>query len=255
LDTPEVLEAWIAERKKRWPSTSRVEEKKRKLEEAVARGQLSMDDSGLHGIKRRRMNESTTKGRQMGHRNGEDNKRGKGRGRGRGADAGWRGRGRRAETTIHSRDVIESSSAAKAAHITQSVVQNDMANSDSSSDDDGGEPEVISSKPLLGSISGAISLHAGRWDTANLGMEGGGCGENAVLELSQDAKRQTKKVSQQQPKKLPRNPFACRPTLLRNVSRNDRMLCTCLIRTSPVTSSRNSDDDLQSFTGRPILGR
>ncbi|KAF7347760.1 NUFIP1 domain-containing protein [Mycena venus] len=49
LDSPEQVEAWIAERKKRWPSAPRVEEKKRKMEEAVARGQLSLEDSGLAG--------------------------------------------------------------------------------------------------------------------------------------------------------------------------------------------------------------
>ncbi|KAJ7925869.1 nuclear fragile X mental retardation-interacting protein 1-domain-containing protein [Mycena leptocephala] len=40
LDSPEEVEAWIAERKRRWPSAPRVEEKKRKMDEAVARGQL-----------------------------------------------------------------------------------------------------------------------------------------------------------------------------------------------------------------------
>ncbi|KAJ7103439.1 nuclear fragile X mental retardation-interacting protein 1-domain-containing protein [Mycena belliarum] len=37
LDTPEQLEAWIAERRRRWPSAQRVEDKKRKMEEAMTR--------------------------------------------------------------------------------------------------------------------------------------------------------------------------------------------------------------------------
>ena len=35
LDDPDVLDAWIAERKRRWPSANLVEEKKRKREEAI----------------------------------------------------------------------------------------------------------------------------------------------------------------------------------------------------------------------------
>lgn len=43
MNTPEDIEAWIAERKKRFPTANRVAEKKTKLEEAVARGQLPFD--------------------------------------------------------------------------------------------------------------------------------------------------------------------------------------------------------------------
>ncbi|KAI8138169.1 nuclear fragile X mental retardation-interacting protein 1-domain-containing protein [Fennellomyces sp. T-0311] len=40
LDTPEALAAWIAERKKNWPSQANVERKKKEEEERKARGQL-----------------------------------------------------------------------------------------------------------------------------------------------------------------------------------------------------------------------
>ena len=43
LNTPEDVEAWIAERKKRFPTASSVADKKAKLEEAIARGQLPFD--------------------------------------------------------------------------------------------------------------------------------------------------------------------------------------------------------------------
>jgi hypothetical protein len=47
LNTPEEIEAWKAERKKRFPTASRVADKKAKLEEAIARGQLPFDET--HG--------------------------------------------------------------------------------------------------------------------------------------------------------------------------------------------------------------
>ncbi|TFY50427.1 hypothetical protein EVG20_g11525, partial [Dentipellis fragilis] len=52
LNTPEAIEGWIAERKKRWPTADRVEDKKRKLEEAIARGQI-IEDPSLRGKRRR----------------------------------------------------------------------------------------------------------------------------------------------------------------------------------------------------------
>ncbi|KAJ7492538.1 hypothetical protein FB451DRAFT_1336429 [Mycena latifolia] len=85
LDSPEELAAWIAERKRRWPSATRIEEKKRKMEEAVARGQLSLEDSGLAGRKRRRVDDG-------GGQSGRGGERGRGRGA---ARANSRGRGTR----------------------------------------------------------------------------------------------------------------------------------------------------------------
>lgn len=45
LDTPELINAWIAERKNRFPTSARVEEKKRKMAEAIERGQLDLNHS------------------------------------------------------------------------------------------------------------------------------------------------------------------------------------------------------------------
>jgi Nuclear fragile X mental retardation-interacting protein 1 (NUFIP1). len=230
LDTPEVLEAWITERKNRWPSTIRVEEKRKKLAEAIGRGQLCMVNSG-YGRKGPKMGESTAKGRQLGHRLRDGQERGRGRNgarrRDRGTDAGWRGRlGHGEFTTEVCRNVADGvgySSATMAARGTQSAVQTDLTNYDSSSDDDDDdEPDVISSKQLSGLTNAEMSLHTGGCGGTTHGMDGGGGGRNMVLEPSKDNKSQTfkplKKNSQSLPKKLPQNPFASRPTLLRNVS-------------------------------------
>ncbi|EIM92196.1 uncharacterized protein STEHIDRAFT_106788 [Stereum hirsutum FP-91666 SS1] len=71
LNDPENLEKWIEERKKRWPTAARVDEKKRKLDEAIARGQLHPDDPALRGQKRRRVEgESGDGGERGGFRGG-----------------------------------------------------------------------------------------------------------------------------------------------------------------------------------------
>ena len=100
LNTPEAIDAWIAERKKKWPSAARVEEKSKSRAEAIERGELVPEDSR----KRKRNNEGTNSQRQSHHGWGTtyDVARGsfsrgyglpRGRGRGRGGGRG-RGRGR-----------------------------------------------------------------------------------------------------------------------------------------------------------------
>lgn len=54
LDNPDALQTWIADRKRRWPTVARVHDKKCKADEALARGQLSAQDLGIFGSKRRR---------------------------------------------------------------------------------------------------------------------------------------------------------------------------------------------------------
>lgn len=176
LDSPEELAAWIAERKRRWPSAPRVEEKKRKMEEAVARGQLSLEDSGLAGArKRRRMDEpgGDERGRGRGAGRGRGQHSGRGQQRGRGVDAGWRGRGRGTATTQLPSPPCQQAS-------------------DSSSDDsdDDGAPEIVSSRT------------------------------EAVAPPSPPPPVEIKALKPRpppQPKQPVRNPFASRPTLLRNV--------------------------------------
>ncbi|KAF9532014.1 nuclear fragile X mental retardation-interacting protein 1-domain-containing protein, partial [Crepidotus variabilis] len=83
LDTPEVIDAWVAERKKRFPTSERVEDKKRKMEEAIARGQLDLSA---------RPNKRQKLGEQQGSRRNND---GAGARRGRGGHHQQRGRGGR----------------------------------------------------------------------------------------------------------------------------------------------------------------
>ena len=72
LDSQDKIDAWIAERRKRWPSAATVEEKKQKLKEAVDRGELFPSET--LSKKRKRPQER--------NRDGTNNLRGRGRGRG-----------------------------------------------------------------------------------------------------------------------------------------------------------------------------
>ncbi|KLO20263.1 hypothetical protein SCHPADRAFT_810817, partial [Schizopora paradoxa] len=87
LDTPEAIDAWIAERKKRWPSAARVAEKEKNLQDAIERGQIIPEDANLRSNKRRRMDDGPS------HRD-----RGRGRGRG-GTQRGGFHQGREANAT------------------------------------------------------------------------------------------------------------------------------------------------------------
>ncbi|KAK0465080.1 uncharacterized protein EV420DRAFT_1475311 [Desarmillaria tabescens] len=120
LDSPEVLDSWLAERRKRWPSDNRVQEKKRKQEEAIARGQLSVEELGLFSRKRQRTVGNEPRVPNRGRQRGRGHVRGT-------ADSGWRGRG--------------------GAHPTpaQPPAEPDSSSSDTDSSDNG-EPEVLSSK-------------------------------------------------------------------------------------------------------------
>ena len=105
LDTPEAIDAWIAERRKRWPSKQHVEDKKRKAQEAADRGEI--DPSELTSNKNRKRRKVDGDSLNTG---GRDRGRWRGRrqgGRGRGIidqqykqpDSGWRGRGQSAGNT------------------------------------------------------------------------------------------------------------------------------------------------------------
>ncbi|KAJ7169965.1 nuclear fragile X mental retardation-interacting protein 1-domain-containing protein [Mycena filopes] len=187
LDSPEELDAWIAERKRRWPSAPRVEEKKRKMEEAVARGQLSLEDSGLGGARKRRRVDEGNGEQGRGRGRGNARARGRGRGveggrgrgsdvgRGRGVDGGWRGRGRGA-----------------APQQSRPAPPSEDSSSSSDSDDDETPPEVVSSRSEAIAPPGPPTPPPAEIATRR---------PRAPL----------------QPKPPIRNPFASRPTLLRNL--------------------------------------
>jgi hypothetical protein len=193
LDSPEVLEAWIAERKKRWPTALRVQEKKRKMEEAVARGQLAIGDNGL--ARKRRRTDQPQDADRVGDR-GQHSFSDRARGRGRGTDSGWEGRGRGKLRSSLSTSSCKDNTAVSPHFDTET--------------ESDAEPEVVSSKGHPKITQPATTIYSDSDDI------------NRPVEVArQPAKRTSpdnRKISKPQPlKKEPHNPFASRPTLLRNV--------------------------------------
>ncbi|THV04855.1 hypothetical protein K435DRAFT_850402 [Dendrothele bispora CBS 962.96] len=199
LDTPDAVEAWISERKKRWPTANRVEEKKRKLEEATARGQLTVEELGLFSKKRRRVEgyEGSMDSRGRGGR-------GRGRGRGRGGmsmrggpETGHKGPMTDKEEKCGKVEAGDSKSAHQAPKTSQSH-STDSSSSESSDDD--GEPEAVSSK-----ISTIISEHPPDTDNS----------QNVISEAQKPPAPGRPAV--RQPKRPLQNPFAPKTSLLRNL--------------------------------------
>jgi hypothetical protein len=190
LDDPEQLEAWIAERKKRFPTCDRVVDKKRKMEEAIARGQLTEEDIGIRSGKRRRANESSNSSRG-------NHSHTRGRGSGRGGQGGNRGRGRGGTNMAPpALPLPPKPVAAPVASTSTDKTSSDEA-IDSSDDDDA--PEVVTSKKEVQPIVPVPE------DVP----------EEAPREKEPQA--QERKRPAPQPKKPPKNPFASRQSLLRNV--------------------------------------
>lgn len=187
LDSKEAIDAWIAERKNRFPTTMKVEDKKRKLEEAVARGQLTPEDLGLQGWKKRRKDDSSFRGHQP---------RGRARGRGMGRFNHASGTDSRAQDPS-SRTKPQ---AAPTLLPLTPAEQHDRFDSGSNSDDD--TPEVVSSKPPQ-ALEADLALAA----------------QDKHEPLLQPPPKPIKRPPPPppQPKPLPRNPFMSRPTLLRSV--------------------------------------
>lgn len=203
LDSPEVLDAWIAERKKRFPTATRVDDKKRKLEEAIARGQLPFVETGFR--KRQKIDDHCSVGRGDSIRRDRHAKKdhhegamGRGHAQGRRSDAGWRGRGR-GSSVMHSQPVLQTPSAAQ---------------SESSSEDDNDEPEVVSSKAsalVLSTASQAEHALKQGFDSNTIQTTT----ERPDLRPAPTTERPN--LRPVMPKMPPRNPFASRSTLLRNL--------------------------------------
>jgi hypothetical protein len=184
LDSQEAIDGWIAERKNRFPTTQKVEQKKRKLEEAVARGQLTPEDIGLQARRKRRKDDSSFRGQQP-------RVRGRGRGMGRGSHTSF--------TVSRIQDTF-SPMKPQAAPLLPPIPaeQQDRSDSDSSSDD--GAPEVVSSKPPPATEAALVSAPQLKQELQ-----------------SQPPPKPIKRPPQPQPKPPPQNPFASRPTLLRSL--------------------------------------
>ncbi|KAF8640493.1 hypothetical protein AX17_000155 [Amanita inopinata Kibby_2008] len=209
LDTPEALEAWIAERRKRWPTADRVTEKKRKLAEAIERGQIVPDDSSFMR-KRRRLDEPRQVDSNEAHRRSGNMR----------VESGWKGRGRTGK-------VVSTASLIKGGARTNDARESSQnscthmgrvdfepgAQSQETCDDDG-PPEIASSrsvptdvKPATVSKENLLNLGNGR-----LKSEGPRCiAQKSTFNVGKSAKRAY------MPKKPPYNPFASRPTLMRNL--------------------------------------
>lgn len=184
------MEVWIAERKKRFPTATRVDDKKRKLEEAIARGQLPFAETGFR--KRQKIDDHGSIRRDRhAKKDHHEGTMGRGRAQGRRTDAGWRGRGR-GSSVMHSQSVLQTPSAA--------------AQSESSSEDDNDEPEVISSK-----VSALVlSTTSQAEDTPKQAID-----TNTIQRSAPTTERPNSRPIM--PKMPPRNPFASRSTLLRNL--------------------------------------
>jgi hypothetical protein len=251
LDTPEEIAAWIAERKRRWPTDARVAQKKRKLEQAMANGELHPDHLALMGGKRFRPQSSdanvtgTRRGRGGGPF-GFGGSRGRGRGRGRGAY----GRNRVPERSAARDDItssaptLPSSTAVRDTGLPQrpsvpsapsesdaDAASHLVSGDNEDDDDDDAAPEVMSAKRPPGIVSYGSSSDAEleKPDAVNdqpeptitsssrSGPDAVSASQQSSLPKAESANR-PRRAPPPQPKKPPRNPFAARPSLLRNVS-------------------------------------
>ena len=189
MDSPEVLDAWIAERKKRFPTSSRIEDKKRKLEDAIARGQLNVTSATLHSNKRQKYDHRfDNRGfhPKIQSRTGKNDYA-------RTTDAGWGGRVRVAPTSP-----------------SRAIATNEASHSKPSTEDDTDhEPEVLSSKIQHASEIPVVQENKEDAETKALAPS------QFVVKNNTTGRH---RISALQPKNPPRNPFASRPTLLRNVS-------------------------------------
>ena len=255
LDTPEEIAAWIAERKRRWPTDARVTEKKRKLEQAMANGELHPDHLALMGGKRFRPLSSdsdvtrTRRGRG-GAPFGFGGSRGRGRGRGRGAYSQNRVPERSAardgitssaptlptsrlpavkDTGLPQRPSVPSAPSARDADVASYLGSDDSDGDDDDGDDDDA-PEVMSAKRPPGIVSygsssdtelekpHAVNGHPAPTITSSRsGPDGASSSQPSSLPKAESINR-PRRAPPPQPKKPPRNPFAARPSLLRNVS-------------------------------------
>jgi hypothetical protein len=191
--------------------------KKKKMEEALASGQINVTES-LFRRKRRRVDESSTNGGNYGRVHNSANDKSRGGARARGTDNGWRGRGG-GRAVVH-----RTSNVGDYRLVSPSAVKScpTRASSPSCSGSDDEIPEVASSKPPICSVDSEFSAshedsgHPKGVGTRDVEHTGDIPGQSVNLPSRQPVKS-LKKVYSTHPKKPPHNPFATRPILLRNV--------------------------------------
>jgi hypothetical protein len=198
LNTPEALEVWLAERRKRWPTAERVKEKSVRMEEAIARGQLPPMSSNSRGKKRRHEEHDS---QRSGKRFHNEFKRGS--------------RPRTQPTTSTTTPAVISLSPTGTvspvvpAPVVESLGEEASREEGDDDDDDDDEiPEVLSSKkPINGSDAADAATGT----------------EEKVVGPPKASQTTYKIPRKKEPRLPPRNPFASRPALLRNV----RYLLNC----------------------------
>jgi len=262
LDTPEDIAAWIAERKRRWPTAARVAEKKRKLEEAMANGVLHPEHLALTGgrnnnynYKRPRLplppSEAEPASSRWGKGGANFGARGRGRGRGHGrGDIGGRNRGFGMSAPRGDVNGIASSQPSPLPLPTtkntgpqqsppppaRDVIASYSSSDDDDDDDDDGAPEVMSTKRPSGNEPYESSMdaepeqpqtlnddheHSQPGTTTSSSRVSGPAGVATGLPSTptrvESAVDHPRRIRPPQPKKPPRNPFAARSSLLRNL--------------------------------------
>lgn len=229
LDTPEALDSWIAERRKRFPTAERVQEKKRKMEEAVARGQLAPEDMGLAGRKKRR-HDHTTDGPIVRPDDRGKRSRGRGRGRGRGMGPGREAHVRRGEIGSVVND--QKPTAIGSVSLERLAQENHPGTSFESEEE--GPPEEISSKTPLSSKDPSSPTVA----------------EGPVLRIKAPSK-----PPPLQPRRPQRSSFLSKPALLRNVTIFLFSLSRLIYPGHfQVTPARNKDHCFQSVSSYSVPG-
>ncbi|EJD03901.1 uncharacterized protein FOMMEDRAFT_121243 [Fomitiporia mediterranea MF3/22] len=189
LNTPETVDAWIAERRNRWPSASRVEDKEKKLRDAIERGEITATDPKLRNRRRLRTNDAGSGQAQM-------------RGMGRGGSG--RGRAPAVRTLpVHSLPMKP---------VVKSPVEAESSDEDASSGSDvDPEKDAVSSKIPLGAIG--IELEKNEPVTADRDID-----KSSNAASPRPLKAIARKLAAHPgPPASQRNPFATCSSLLRNL--------------------------------------
>jgi len=192
LNTPEDIDAWIAERKKRFPTANHVADKKAKLQEAIARGQLPFDD-----------NPRFPKRPRLGEPNHGAN-RGRGSGRGRRRKNGLPGGRYGVVNSAPIQNAQGSSSLQPPSHAQTpaSVLPGGYDPSDS----DDAPPEALSTKTTKNAVPDPLPLPEASQNS-----------ENSQVKLPIGEKPTGPRHTARQPRGPPPIPFGQNAPLLRNV--------------------------------------
>ncbi len=197
MDTPEALDVWLAERRKRWPTTERVEEKKINMEKAIAQGQLPFTSGGRGTKRRREGNPAPDHQKKKGRFNKSEVSQRK--------NPPTQLVSQKAEhhqMGIPIAPPLASDEGGKPHTAIQQLVGYP---DDENSSGDEEAPELISSKQPVGPTVLAAAARAEPLP------------DSPLLEIIPGGKRNMTKSRKKEPRPMPRNPFASRPTLLQNV--------------------------------------